>query len=163
MGLLFGCFALRTLAAAGDSRCCLPHLLPLCLHLPPFAQLLVEAASPLLTEANAASAAGQLGTATASEQQLALEVRQAAAAARTALAEWRQGDASHTAAHLLPAAQQLAAALLAWWRRPEQQAAAALEAAQAAAARSCAYLRCSNLAAEGGPAAGQQEGSMRCR
>ena len=35
--------------------------------------------------------------------------------------------------------------------------------AQAAAGRSCAYLRCANLGSEGGPAAGQGAGSMRCR
>ncbi len=119
----------------------------------------------LLPEATTVTAAGQRGTATVAEQQLASEVRQAAAAAQAALKEW--GNAQGTAVtacfaeRVLPAVQQLAKALLAWWRRPEQQAAAALEAAQAA--RSCAYLRCSNLAAEGGPAAGQQEGSMRCR
>ena len=37
-----------------------------------------------------------------------------------------------------------------------------VELAQIAAARRCAYLRCSNVEAEGGPAAGQGTGSMRC-
>lgn len=122
----------------------------------------------LLAAADEAVAAGELGTATPSEQQLASDVRQAAAAMRSALAEHQraQGNASKLVCftdRVMPAALQLAAALLAWWRRPEQQAEAALEVAQAAAARSCAYLRCSNLVAEGGPAAGQGEGSMRCR
>ncbi|PRW59495.1 HIT MYND zinc finger [Chlorella sorokiniana] len=63
---------------------------------------------------------------------------------------------------VLPAARQLGAALLEWWALPEQAGPLRLEAAQAAAARSCAYLRCANLAAEGGPAAGQGVGSMRC-
>ncbi|KAI3433924.1 hypothetical protein D9Q98_003726 [Chlorella vulgaris] len=46
--------------------------------------------------------------------------------------------------------------------RREPQADDALELAQAAAVRSCAYLRCANLAGEGGPAAGQGQGSQRC-
>jgi hypothetical protein len=61
------------------------------------------------------------------------------------------------------AAKDLSAALLDWWRRPEAQQAATLELAQAASHRSCAYLRCANLGGEGGPAAGEGVGSMRCR
>ena len=38
-----------------------------------------------------------------------------------------------------------------------------LAVARAAAARSCAYLRCANVAGQGGPAAGEGEGSSRCR
>lgn len=64
---------------------------------------------------------------------------------------------------VLPPARSLAAALLDWWRRPEQEAADQLELAQAAATRSCAYLPCANLGGGGGPAAGQGEGSQRCR
>ena len=64
--------------------------------------------------------------------------------------------------YLLPAARKLAEALQAYWQLPEQQAAARLEVARAAAARSCAYLRCSNLAAEGGVSAGEGKGSLRC-
>ena len=64
---------------------------------------------------------------------------------------------------VVPAARQLGAALLEWWALPKQAGPLRLEAAQAAAARSCAYLRCANLAADGGPAAGQGVGSMRCR
>ena len=63
----------------------------------------------------------------------------------------------------VPAAKGLAAALLEWWRRPAAQQVAALELAQAAAYRSCAYLRCANLGGEGGPAAGEGLGSLRCR
>ena len=62
----------------------------------------------------------------------------------------------------LPPARQLAATLLEHWARPEQQQQDALQLAQAAAARSCAYLRCSNVGGEGGPAAGQGGGSQRC-
>ncbi|KAL4855283.1 putative MscS family protein [Chlorella vulgaris] len=61
-----------------------------------------------------------------------------------------------------PAAGQLAAALLVLWTGPEQRKQAALELAQASAARSCAYLSCSNVCGEGGPAAGQGVGSKRC-
>ncbi len=64
---------------------------------------------------------------------------------------------------LLPHIVRLAARLAALWRQPEQQAVEQLLQAQAAATRSCAYLRCSNVGAEGGPAAGQGLGSMRCR
>lgn len=63
----------------------------------------------------------------------------------------------------LPSARQVAAVLLRSWRRPEQQQEDALELAQAAAARSCAYLRCANLGGRGGAAAGEGEGSLRCR
>ena len=57
--------------------------------------------------------------------------------------------------------RQLAVALLEHW---EQTGAPAekVELAQAAAARSCAYLRCANLGLEGGPAAGQGVGSLKC-
>jgi hypothetical protein len=45
----------------------------------------------------------------------------------------------------------------------EAQPDEALELAQAAATRSCAYLRCDNLAfGKGGPAAGPGSGSRRC-
>jgi hypothetical protein len=44
----------------------------------------------------------------------------------------------------------------------EPQPGDALELAQAAATRSCAYLRCANLAGEGGPAAREGLGSQRC-
>ena len=65
--------------------------------------------------------------------------------------------------HLLPPARQLAAALLDWWRRPSAQEEQQLQAARAAAARSCAHLGCANLSGNGGPAAGEGDGSKRCR
>jgi len=68
-----------------------------------------------------------------------------------------------TAQRLCAASLRLAAALLEYWQQPEQAAQAQLEAAQAAAARSCAYLHCANLGGQGGPAAGEGEGSARCR
>ena len=63
----------------------------------------------------------------------------------------------------LPDAARLAVLLKAVWLLPERQAEQQLIQAQAAATRSCAYLRCANVGAEGGPAAGQGLGSMRCR
>ena len=66
----------------------------------------------------------------------------------------------------LPAVAKLADLLHQWWQpamQPEQHAEAQLVLAQAAATRSCAYLRCANLGGEGGPAAGEGAGSMRCR
>jgi hypothetical protein len=62
---------------------------------------------------------------------------------------------------LVPAVA-LAAALQEYFDRPQQQAAPRLDLARTAAASSCAYLRCANLAAGGGPAAGEGEGSLRC-
>ncbi len=64
---------------------------------------------------------------------------------------------------VLPLCHELAVALQAWWQLHEQQAELQLAAAQAAARRSCAYLGCANLGGEGGPAAGEGVGSMRCR
>lgn len=63
----------------------------------------------------------------------------------------------------LPPAQRLTATLLEHWQRPEQQQEDTLALARArAAARSCAHLRCTNAALEGGQAAGQGVGSARC-
>ena len=64
---------------------------------------------------------------------------------------------------LLPLAAELAVLLQQHWQQPEEVAAVGLELAHIAATRSCAYLQCSNVEAEGGgPAAGQGTGSMRC-
>jgi hypothetical protein len=62
----------------------------------------------------------------------------------------------------LPAAEALAQQLWQHWHRPGQEAAARLELAAAAAVRSCAYVRCAQLSAQGGPAAGEGVGSKRC-
>ncbi|KAL4458607.1 hypothetical protein ABPG75_013472 [Micractinium tetrahymenae] len=64
--------------------------------------------------------------------------------------------------HALPAATALAVAMQQHWGEPEQQAAGPMELAAAVGTRSCAYLRCANLAGAGGPAAGQGDGSKRC-
>lgn len=57
----------------------------------------------------------------------------------------------------LPGMSSLAVALDKAWARPQEQ----VLAAQATAARSCAYLRCADLGAEGGPAAGSS--GRKCR
>ena len=63
----------------------------------------------------------------------------------------------------LPTAEGLAAALQQYFAQlPHAEAVQWLETAQAAAARSCAFLRCSNLGLEGGPAAGEGGGSLKC-
>ena len=64
--------------------------------------------------------------------------------------------------HILPAAESLATLLQQLWALPEKVAATRLEAGQVASARSCAYLRCPNLGLEGGPAAGEGAGSLKC-
>ena len=59
--------------------------------------------------------------------------------------------------------QRMAALMQQYYALPAVAAERQLAVAQAAAGRSCAYLRCANLGGEGGPAAGQGVGSMRCR
>ena len=63
----------------------------------------------------------------------------------------------------LPHATRLAAALRQWWSSAEQRQESALMLAQVAAGRSCAFLRCANLAGAGGPAMKQGVGSRPCR
>jgi hypothetical protein len=65
--------------------------------------------------------------------------------------------------HQLQPAAVLAAVLQEHFNQPQWQAAVQLDLARIAAARSCAYLRCSNLAAGGGgPGSGEGDGSRRC-
>ena len=64
---------------------------------------------------------------------------------------------------VLQPAANLAALMQQYYALPAVAAERQLALAQAAAGRSCAYLRCANLGGEGGPAAGQGTGSMRCR
>ena len=68
-----------------------------------------------------------------------------------------------TLRQLLQPAADLAALMRQYYALPAVAAERQLALAQAAAGRSCAYLRCANLGGEGGPAAGQGVGSMRCR
>ena len=64
---------------------------------------------------------------------------------------------------LMQPAAELAALMRQYYALPAVAAERQLALAKAAAGRSCAYLRCANLSGEGGPAAGQGVGSMRCR
>ena len=61
---------------------------------------------------------------------------------------------------LLKPAGQVAALVEAYYQQPEQRAAAVLELAQAAATRSCANLRCPNVAGQGREAEGRR--NQRC-
>jgi hypothetical protein len=63
---------------------------------------------------------------------------------------------------VLTAVEAVAAELEPAWQLTQEVAQQRLEHARAAATRSCAYLACANLALEGGPAAGEGKGSLRC-
>ena len=103
----------------------------------------------------AAAQQAVLESLTAMQSTFAQRMQTTTDAQRNTFLHHQQAVERHTA--------QLGQALLAWWRRPEAQPEQQLKLAQAAATRSCAYLRCGNLGGEGGPAAGQGVGSMRCR
>ncbi|KAL4443820.1 hypothetical protein ABPG75_011557 [Micractinium tetrahymenae] len=62
------------------------------------------------------------------------------------------------------AGERPAGALHSYWQLPVQQTAAAeaYSLAEVGAGRACAFLKCPNLGAAGGPAARQGEGSRRC-
>ena len=90
------------------------------------------------------------------------------AAAGSLSQQMEAADASgRVSAPQLPPLLQLAAHLAGLLQQhlalPALEAYRLLAEAQATAGRSCAYLRCANVAGEGGPAAGQGTGSMRCR
>jgi hypothetical protein len=137
------------------------------------ARLLADAYQALVHTADNVLAAASSGSTAATFE----ELRTAQQSLKAVLSGWTgdwgvsAGDqasvSAAAAAKLLrkeaqPAAGQLASALLVLWTGPEHRKQAALELAQASAARSCAYLSCSNVCAEGGPAAGQGVGSKRC-
>ncbi|PRW57753.1 Zinc finger MYND domain-containing 19 Q7TSV3 isoform B [Chlorella sorokiniana] len=73
-----------------------------------------------------------------------------------------EGLAQLYPAQLELAAQALGSALEAWGDVPEHARQNLLDLSQAVATRGCAYLRCTNVGAVGGPGAGQQQGSSRC-
>lgn len=62
----------------------------------------------------------------------------------------------------LPLAQQLACDLRTLFQQPALQQELELKAALVASRRACSYLRCPNVGADGGMAAGEQAGSARC-
>lgn len=118
---------------------------------------LCEEARYLAGELASGSAAGQQGQQPA-DAELAASVQ--AALERVEAARRAGPGRQHVVFALrwaLPGMCTLAVALEKLWERPEQQ----LYVARAAAARSCAYLHCANLGAEGGPAAGA--GGKKCR
>lgn len=102
---------------------------------------------------------------------LAVEVAEAASCLRDRLAALQQDNAApltlaERAAQmqqLLPAAGRIAAAMDAVDWLPDQQVAVQLEVARAAAPRRCSYLRCANLAAEGGAVMYRGDHGLRCR
>lgn len=121
-----------------------------------------DALNTMLQEAEALSQEWQEGA-----------VRQPAAQAAAALRGRRPEPAEDVQAAMqqlgqlrdcLPHAEEAARLLQQAWQAagPEQLAAARRAAAQAAATRCCAYLRCPNLGAPGGPDAGQQPGGKLC-
>ena len=112
---------------------------------------------------DAASSSGQGGSSIHAAP--AADLAQQLAAALEALPpvpEAGSGEALSEASALLQPLAALADLAHQGWQQSGQAAAARLELAQAASARSCAYLACSNLGGEGGPAAGQGIGSRRC-
>lgn len=111
----------------------------------------------------AASGSGQGGS--SSQEAPAADLAQQLAAALEALPpvpEAGSGEALSEASALLQPLAALADLAQQGWQQSGQAAAARLERVQAAAGRSCAYLACSNLGGEGGPAAGQGVGSQQC-
>lgn len=63
---------------------------------------------------------------------------------------------------VLPHVQEIAVALQPRLRQPTQQQELEMQAALVSARRACSYLRCPNVGAEGGMAAGEQAGSAKC-
>jgi hypothetical protein len=136
---------------------------------------LAAAAAGVAAELELAASDGSGQCAEQQEFALRLQATQEAlnaegAAMQDATADALREGAVTTVVHMLNTKlrQQLAPAtalgalLQEHFERPQQQAVVRLELARIAATRSCAYLRCSNLAAGGGPAAGEGDGSKKC-
>ena len=123
-------------------------------------QLLEQAIRLYLTELAAvafAAAAASLA-ASGAPSRLAAQLKQAARRLRD-----RPQESLSNAQETERLLQQAAALMQQYYASPTVAAERQLALAQAAAGRSCAYLRCTNLGGEGGPAAGQGVGGMRCR
>jgi hypothetical protein len=86
------------------------------------------------------------------------------AAAEELQTKLEEGPASieEAAQELAPQLRRLAELATQAWVLTGRAAESQLARARLAAARSCAYLGCANVAAEGGPAAGQGRGSKKC-
>lgn len=167
------------LRAAGDQR----HALRIMEALPPAAVLLQQAAAEASTVLQLLPPSSQAGTegssssgaaaaaaaAAAAEQAAACELagllstaQQSLAAQLVAVLAAEHAELADALQALLPAASHAAQLLWRFWAQPETMAAANLQRATAATVRSCAHLRCPNLAFAGGPAAGKGQGSKRC-
>jgi hypothetical protein len=120
--------------------------------------------------ANATSSAVDNATETGMPDSLAAKLKQAARALRQQRQQVLAGlgsdaslaDRADQLWHLVQPAADAVTLLHQWLKLPGTIKQQQLVASQAAAARSCAYLRCANVAGQGGPAAGQGVGSMRC-
>jgi hypothetical protein len=90
-------------------------------------------------------------------------LQQIEAALEEVMANMEEGPASiEEASELAPQLRRLAELATQAWVLTGRAAESQLARARLAAARSCAYLGCANVAAEGGPAAGQGRGSKKC-
>ena len=133
--------------------------------------LLDDWAGLIAAVANAASSAVEDAATIGTPDSLVAELKQGAHSLRQQRQQVLHGlpaDASpaERAAQLqqlVQPAKQLADLLHQWWQLREPSRRLLLDQGRAAAARSCAYLRCANVAGQGGPAAGQGVGSARCR
>ena len=121
--------------------------------------------------AQAASAATELARQTGMPDSLAAELKQAAHSLRQRRRELLSGLAADASVaesasrlqQLVQPATELASLMQQYLALPAVEEQQRLVLARAAAVRSCAYLRCANVAGEGGLAAGQAASSMRCR
>ena len=121
--------------------------------------------------ADAASAAVDSASEVAMPESLAAQLKQGAHSLRQQRREVLGGLAAGTSAakrvsrlrQMLQPAADLAGLVQQHLALPAMEEQRRLALARAAAARSCAYLRCANVAGQGGPAAGEGVGSKKCR
>lgn len=161
-GLAVGLLCMQPQFSGAIAHAASSTMLPAVLQAFAAAKVLDACFDTLTLSAAQASQLGGLGSS------LLEELRSASAGfcqSRSAidLTAGRFDDLFETLGQVMQPASQVAALLQQCWEQPEQRAADELALAQAAATRSCAYLHCTNVACEGGPAAGEGAGSMRCR
>ena len=134
-------------------------------------ELLRGCDAAVMALAQAASAAIELAHSTGMPNSLAAQLKQAAHSLRRQRRELLSGLAADASVaertsqlrQLAQPAAGLSALMQQYLALPAVEEGRRLVLARAAAARSCAYLRCANVATEGGPAAGQGVGGKRCR
>ena len=144
----------------GTCYACFACLQPVGLH------VVVQKAFFALDRAASEAVACEADAAAPQQRRLLQQLQQAARVSTGLDRYYNMGALLRECSSRLPAAAKLADLLHQWWQpdmQPERHTEAQLALAQAAATRSCAYLRCANLGSEGGPAAGEGAGSMRCR